>query len=59
MNLYGANAKISRWNIRRTVFQYFKKLIASTKNSNSPIAVPVGLIFLLGQITSTNAPNAN
>ena len=41
------NAKISRWNIRRTVFQYFKKLIASTENSNSPIAVPVGLIFLL------------
>jgi len=41
------NGKISRWNIRRTVFQYFKKLIACTENSNSPIAVPVGLIFLL------------
>ena len=41
-------AKISRWNIRRTVFQYFKKPIASTENQNLPIAVPVGLIFLLG-----------
>ena len=35
------NAKISRWNIRRTVFQYFKKRIANTKKSNSPIAVQV------------------
>ena len=36
------DVKISRWNIRRTVFQYFKKRIASTENSNSPNAVPVG-----------------
>jgi hypothetical protein len=39
------NAKITCWNKRRTVFQYFKKLITSTEKSNSPIAVPVGLIF--------------
>jgi len=52
------NAKISRWNIRRTEFQNFTKLIASTENQNSPIAVPVGLIFLLAQRTQTNAQNA-
>ena len=39
--------KISRWNIRRTVFQYLKIRIASTENSISPIAVPVRLKFLL------------
>ncbi len=63
LNYYSANAKISRWNIRRTVLQYFKKRIASTKNSNSPIAVPVGLIFWLAnglqltQIFLNNEPN--
>ena len=41
------NAKIICLNIRRTVFQYFKKRIVSTENQNSPIAVPVSLIFLL------------
>ncbi len=33
--------KITCWNIRRTVFRYCKKRIASTRKSNSPIAVPV------------------
>jgi hypothetical protein len=40
-------AKISGWNMRRTVISYFRKRFASTKNSISNNVVPVGLIFFV------------
>jgi hypothetical protein len=45
--VYSPTAKIACWNMRCTHLHYLKRLLAGHRNSDSNIAVPVRLNFLL------------